>query len=70
MSNVHLRTLIVRNDYNFHFIFLFFDFNILINNNILSLARSVFTKVQRPLTKKNQKTNQKIYQTINGGTKP
>ncbi len=70
MSNVHLRTLIVRNDYNFHFIFLFFDFNILINNNILSLARSVFNKVQRSLTKKNQKTNQKIYQTINGGTKP
>ncbi len=70
MSNVHLRTLIVRNDYNFHFIFLFFDFNILINNDILSLARSVFNKVQRSLTKKNQKTNQKIYQTINGGTKP
>jgi len=70
MSNVHLRTLIVRNDYNVHFIFLFFDFNILINNNILSLARSVFDKVQRSLTKKNQKTNQKIYQTINGGTKP
>jgi len=50
--------------------FLFFDFNILINNDILSLARSVFNKVQRSLTKKNQKTNQKIYQTINGGTKP